>query len=324
MSQNDMALTRKRISRPLVLDGRMKRALGLADAARAACRLGPDRDRKQSIEQDVALDVEAERQPEVTSAKLKEPSTGSPTSARPKSVSPSPPSSRCVASQTPSPSGLKNLTSHVGLEVSEDVYLGRRDRVVAREIAALRDAGVLVALDDFGTGHASLTHLLNVPVDIIKIDRSFVARLWPDDPSMVIVEGVNRRPNGTPYRRVKGTPFEGRVAVVPVVHRRGPRPAPRAATSAGGDGRGRSLWTHRVNRRDGGPGEGFSASVLEAPAVVAGFDDVAMVGNAVEQRGRHLGVTEDGWPLAKGEVGGDDDRGALVELADEMEEQLAA
>ena len=47
------------------------------------------------------------------------------------------------------------------------------------------------------------------------------------------------------------------MAVVPVVHRRGPRPAPRAATSAGGDGRGRSLWTHRVNRRDGGPGEGM-------------------------------------------------------------------
>jgi len=80
--------------------------------------------------------------------------------------------------------------SHLVLEVSEDVYLGRRDRVVAREIAALRAAGVLVALDDFGTGHASLTHLINVPVDIIKIDKSFVARLWPDDPSMVIVEGL--------------------------------------------------------------------------------------------------------------------------------------
>jgi diguanylate cyclase (GGDEF)-like protein len=79
---------------------------------------------------------------------------------------------------------------HLVLEVSEDVYFGRRDRVVAREIAALRDAGVLVALDDFGTGFASLTHLINVPVDIIKIDRSFVARLWPDDPSMVIVEGL--------------------------------------------------------------------------------------------------------------------------------------
>ncbi len=79
---------------------------------------------------------------------------------------------------------------HLVLEVSEDVYLGRRDRVVAKEIESLRAAGVLVALDDFGTGYASLTHLLSVPVDIIKIDQTFVARLWPEDPSMVIVEGL--------------------------------------------------------------------------------------------------------------------------------------
>jgi diguanylate cyclase (GGDEF)-like protein len=76
------------------------------------------------------------------------------------------------------------------IEVSEDVYIGRRDRVVAREIEALRAAGVRVALDDFGTGYASLTHLVNVPVDIIKIDQAFIARLWPDDPSVVIVEGL--------------------------------------------------------------------------------------------------------------------------------------
>lgn len=45
-------------------------------------------------------------------------------------------------------------------------------------------------LDNFGTGYASLTHLLNTPVDIIKIDRSFMTRLWPDDLSMVVVQGL--------------------------------------------------------------------------------------------------------------------------------------
>ena len=80
--------------------------------------------------------------------------------------------------------------AHLILEVSEDVFMGRRDKVVCREIKALRARGLRVALDNFGTGHASLTHLLDVPVDTIKIDRSFVARLWPDDPSMIIVEGV--------------------------------------------------------------------------------------------------------------------------------------
>ena len=49
-----------------------------------------------------------------------------------------------------------------------------------------------------------------------------------------------------------------------------------------------------------------------------------MMGETVEQRGGHLGVAEDGWPFAEGEGGGDDDRGALVEPAHEVEEQLPA
>ena len=67
-----------------------------------------------------------------------------------------------------------------------------------------------------------------------------------------------------------------------------------------------------------------SGSVLEAPALVAGLDDLAMVGQTVEQGRGHLGVAEDGRPFAEGEVGGDDDRGALVEPAHEVEEQLPA
>ncbi len=48
------------------------------------------------------------------------------------------------------------------------------------------------------------------------------------------------------------------------------------------------------------------------------------MGQAVEERGGHLGVAEDGGPFAEGEVGGDDDRGAFVEAADQVEEQLSA
>ena len=65
-------------------------------------------------------------------------------------------------------------------------------------------------------------------------------------------------------------------------------------------------------------------AALEAPAVVAGLDDIAVVGQAIEQRGRHLGVAEHARPFTEGEVGGDDDRGALVEPADEVEQELAA
>src|SRR5271166_2257739 len=49
-----------------------------------------------------------------------------------------------------------------------------------------------------------------------------------------------------------------------------------------------------------------------------------MMGEAIEQRGRHLWITEHARPFAEGEIGGDDDRSSLVEPADEMEQQLPA
>jgi diguanylate cyclase (GGDEF)-like protein len=79
---------------------------------------------------------------------------------------------------------------HIILEVTESVYLGQRDHVIADEIKSLRSKGLRVALDDFGTGFASLTHLLTVPVDIIKIDKSFVDHLLPGDAALFIVEGL--------------------------------------------------------------------------------------------------------------------------------------
>src|ERR1700751_1593524 len=44
----------------------------------------------------------------------------------------------------------------------------------------------------------------------------------------------------------------------------------------------------------------------------------------VEQRGCHHGIAEDTWPFTEGQISRDDDRSALIELADEMEEQLPA
>src|ERR1019366_5394317 len=69
---------------------------------------------------------------------------------------------------------------------------------------------------------------------------------------------------------------------------------------------------------------GGSAAVFEAPAIVAGLDDVTVVSDAVEQRSGHLGIAEYGGPFAERQVGGDDHRGLLVELAHQVEQQLAA
>src|SRR5665647_3907677 len=57
---------------------------------------------------------------------------------------------------------------------------------------------------------------------------------------------------------------------------------------------------------------GGSAAVLEAPAVVASLDDIAVMGDAVEQRGGHLWIAEHGRPFAERQVGGNDHRGLLV------------
>ncbi len=83
--------------------------------------------------------------------------------------------------------GRETLLNHVVLEVTETVLVGPSDSVVAPAVDQLRGMGLRVALDDFGTGYASLTHLLTLPVDIIKIDKSFVDRLVGDTTGGVIV-----------------------------------------------------------------------------------------------------------------------------------------
>ncbi|UZK68053.1 EAL domain-containing protein [Sphingomonas sp. S1-29] len=79
---------------------------------------------------------------------------------------------------------------YVELEITETVLLGRDTDKVAITLAALRDRGVKIALDDFGTGFASLSHLKLFPVDVIKIDKSFVANMCQQRDDAAIVEAV--------------------------------------------------------------------------------------------------------------------------------------
>jgi diguanylate cyclase (GGDEF)-like protein len=62
-----------------------------------------------------------------------------------------------------------------GIELTEST-LGDRCRL-ASELAAVHDLGVHIAIDDFGTGYSSLSRLARLPVDVLKIDRSFVHEL---------------------------------------------------------------------------------------------------------------------------------------------------
>lgn len=82
--------------------------------------------------------------------------------------------------------------SCLALEVTETVFFGGTTggAKVKHTLAALHSAGIRIALDDFGTGFASLTHLRQLPVDIIKIDQSFVRSLVADRGSQAIVSAV--------------------------------------------------------------------------------------------------------------------------------------
>jgi diguanylate cyclase (GGDEF)-like protein/PAS domain S-box-containing protein len=85
----------------------------------------------------------------------------------------------------------QNVPPHlVELEVTEHVFLDRGSDYVGRALKRLDAAGVRIALDDFGTGYSSLSHLRDFPVDVVKIDRSFVARMREEPEIGAIVSAV--------------------------------------------------------------------------------------------------------------------------------------
>jgi diguanylate cyclase (GGDEF)-like protein len=75
------------------------------------------------------------------------------------------------------------------IEVTESTVVQSWD-LARRTLRQLRLMGVRVALDDFGTGYSSFSYLLRLPVDIVKLDGSFVARLANDVQDRTIVESV--------------------------------------------------------------------------------------------------------------------------------------
>ena len=79
--------------------------------------------------------------------------------------------------------------SRIGIELTESTFLNDQD--LGRDILnTLRDAGILVSLDDFGTGYSSLNMLSQIPVDIIKIDRSFISQVHRTPTQHSIVQAI--------------------------------------------------------------------------------------------------------------------------------------
>ncbi|MGW9388437.1 aminotransferase class I/II-fold pyridoxal phosphate-dependent enzyme [Streptomyces globisporus] len=75
------------------------------------------------------------------------------------------------------------------LELTETVML-RWDGQVESVMQSLKDLGVRIALDDFGTGFSSLRYLRELPIDVLKIDKSFIDEITTDSQQVALVEGI--------------------------------------------------------------------------------------------------------------------------------------
>lgn len=77
----------------------------------------------------------------------------------------------------------------IELEITESVLIDDF-RVVTEKLVALRKIGVKISLDDFGTGYSSLSYLKGLPIDTLKIDKSFIDTVITDENTRIITESI--------------------------------------------------------------------------------------------------------------------------------------
>lgn len=103
--------------------------------------------------------------------------------------------------------------SRLCFEITETVLLD--DDADLTALHEMRDAGAVVAVDDFGTGFSSLSYLKRLPIDVLKIDRSFVSGLGEDDDDSTIVRAIIRLARGLSLGVVaEGVETPGQTAVL--------------------------------------------------------------------------------------------------------------
>lgn len=79
--------------------------------------------------------------------------------------------------------------SEIELEITESVLIDDFAEVT-RKLVLLRDIGIKISLDDFGTGYSSLSYLKGLPIDTLKIDKSFIDTVVTDENTRIITESI--------------------------------------------------------------------------------------------------------------------------------------
>lgn len=85
--------------------------------------------------------------------------------------------------------GFADAAAGIELEVTESTMMANPDTDIAT-LKALRDLGLTVAMDDFGTGYSSLAYLARLPINVVKIDRSFIVGMATSPDTMNIVSSI--------------------------------------------------------------------------------------------------------------------------------------
>ncbi len=78
---------------------------------------------------------------------------------------------------------------HIELEITESILIDDFELVTAK-IQKLREFGIKISLDDFGTGYSSLSYLMRMPIDTLKIDKSFVDSVMVDNSTRIILDSI--------------------------------------------------------------------------------------------------------------------------------------
>jgi EAL domain-containing protein (putative c-di-GMP-specific phosphodiesterase class I) len=105
--------------------------------------------------------------------------------------------------------------SKLEIEVTETALVGNPESAL-RQISRLRELGIQFSIDDFGTGYSSLNQLRTLPVDCVKVDRSFIKDLeLPSSDSTTLVRGIIGMAHNLRLRVVaEGVETAGQLAIL--------------------------------------------------------------------------------------------------------------
>jgi EAL domain-containing protein (putative c-di-GMP-specific phosphodiesterase class I) len=96
----------------------------------------------------------------------------------------------CLVPDVAAALGRAGLPPHrLMLEVTESLFIGELDRAEG-DLTALHEMGCVISLDDFGRGYSTFAYLARLPVDVLKMDREFLAGIEDDERSAALVHSV--------------------------------------------------------------------------------------------------------------------------------------